>query len=92
MTHVVNISALRQHQLVILRRLRGGPLTEFELIKEVAGHSGFTQDQAAELIADWLAELRDAGLVWAGVLMNAAGQQIMAAALTHQGRELVGGG
>ncbi len=90
MTQVINIGALRQHQLVVLRRLRGGPLTEFELVKEVAEHSGYTHDQAAEMMADWLAELRDAGLVWAGVLMNATGQQIMAAALTGQGRELIG--
>ena len=39
------IDALRQHQLVILRRLRNGPLTEFELASQVADHSGFSAEQ-----------------------------------------------
>lgn len=83
------IEALRQHQLVILRRLRTGPLTEFELSAEVSEHSGYSQDQAAVLMADWLEELRTEGLVWYGGLQNAEGQKIAAAALTKRGRELV---
>lgn len=84
------IEALRQHELVILRRLRSGPLTEFELVREVAEHSGHSYDQAAEMMAEWLEELRVEGLIWAGSLNNAAGQKIMAAALTKRGREIVG--
>ncbi len=83
------INALHQHQLVILRRLRGGPLTEFELAREVADASGYTADQAADQMAKWLDELRLDGLIWAGALSNADGKKIMAAALTNRGRELV---
>ena len=84
------IDALAQHQLVILRRLRGGPLTEFELASEVAEHSGHTVEQCADKMADWLEELRTEGLIWAGALSNANSQQMMAAALTKRGIELVG--
>ncbi len=83
------IDALRQHQLVILRRLRGGPLTEFELAGQVADHSGFSAEQCADSMAEWLEELRREGLVWAGELSNRDGQTILAAALTKSGRELV---
>lgn len=83
------IDALRQHQLVILRRLRTGPLTEFELAIEVSEVSGFTTEQAAENMATWLDELRDAGLVWSGQLANSEAQTILAAALTSRGKELV---
>lgn len=83
------LEALRQHQLVILRRLRSGPLTEFELVREVADHSGYSHDQAAELMAEWLEELRLEGYVWAGALSNNTDQTLMAAALTKRGRELV---
>lgn len=83
------IEALRQHQLVILRRLRGGPLTEFELIREVAEHSGYTHEQCADGMADWLEQLRAEGLIWAGRLSNSNNQSIMAAALTRSGKELV---
>jgi len=83
------LQSLRQHQLVILRRLRSGALTEFELSKEVADSSGFTAEQCADNMTDWLEELRAAGLVWAGSLTNAAGQSLWAAALTQRGRELV---
>lgn len=81
--------SLRQHQLVIMRRLRNGPLTEFELIREVSTHSGHNEEQCADRMADWLEELRQEGLVWSGTLANANGQKIMAAALTSRGRELV---
>ena len=81
--------ALAQHQLVILRRLRSGPLTEFELTREVAGHSGHTPEEAADRMAAWLEELRMDGLIWSGELSNATGQRILAAALTKEGRELV---
>jgi hypothetical protein len=84
------LSALGQHQLVILRRLRAGPLTEFELASEVAEHSGYTNEQCADNMADWLDALRLEGLIWSGALTNANGQQIMAAALTKRGKELVG--
>ncbi len=83
------IQSLRQHELVILRRLRNGPLTEFELASEIAEHSGFTPEETADSVAGWLETLRDEGLVWAGALQNADGQHLMAAALTRQGRELV---
>ncbi|MGB0717054.1 MAG: hypothetical protein ACPGXK_14330 [Phycisphaerae bacterium] len=83
------IEALRQHQLVILRRLRKGPLTEFELAHEVSEVSGFTTDQAADNMATWLDELREAGLVWSGQLSNADDQAILAAALTARGKELI---
>ena len=87
---IETLSRLRQHQLVILRRLRRGPLTEFELANEVAEHSGYTVEDCSDNMVDWLEELRFAGLVWAGPLANNDGQQIMAAALTNYGRELVG--
>lgn len=83
------LDALLQHQLVIVRRLRGGPLTEFELSAHVAEHSGYTQEQAADLMTEWLEQLRDEGLIWSGVLSNVDGQEIMAAALTSSGRKLV---
>lgn len=85
------LEALRQHQLVILRRLRSGPLTEFELGREIAQTSTHTPEQAASMMADWLEELRLEGLVWSGALTNSNNQQIMAAALTKRGRELVNG-
>lgn len=87
---IETIKLLAQHQLVILRRLRAGPLTEFELAREVAGNSGHSVERAAEQMAKWLETLRAEGLVWAGVLTNAEGQRLMAAALTKQGRELLG--
>ena len=87
---ITTIDSLRQHQLVVLRRLRGGPLTEFELVTEVVEHSGYTVDQAMENLVPWLEELRDEGLIWAGPLANAKGQAMWAAALTRRGQELVG--
>jgi hypothetical protein len=84
------VNALAQHQLVILRRLRGGPLTEFELAGEVAEHSGYNSEQCVDNMAEWLDELRVEGLIWAGALSNANGQEMMAAALTARGKELVG--
>lgn len=84
------IKSLAQHQLVILRRLRSGPLTEFELTREVATHSGYSHEQCMDNMADWLEELRGEGLIWAGQLTNAGEQKMMAAALTKQGMELVG--
>lgn len=82
--------ALRQHQLVILRRLRSGPLTEFELSSEIAEHSGHTVEECADNMAAWLGDLRDAGLIWAGTLVNDTQQEMWAAALTRKGRDLVG--
>jgi len=86
---IETIKSLAQHQLVILRRLRASPLTEFELVHEVTKHSGYSAEQCTERMTDWLETLRREGLVWAGALRNVDGQQIMAAALTRQGRELV---
>ena len=83
------LSSLRQHQLVILRRLRSGPLTEFELAREVTAHSGYSAEQCEENMAGWLEELRFEGLIWSGTLANAEGQTIMAAALTNRGKQLV---
>lgn len=87
---VDTVKALSQHQLIILRRLRKGPLTEFELTHEVAEHSGFTAVESADRMTTWLEELRGEGLVWAGALSNLDGQSMWAAALTKRGRELVG--
>ncbi len=81
---------LDQPELVLVRRLSSGPLTEFELAHEVAVHSGYTPEQAADRVAYWLNGLREKGLIWAGTLLNKRGQSIMAAALTNKGRELVG--
>ena len=83
------LESLRHHQLVIVRRLRRGPLTEFELAHEVAAASGYSQDESSERMAGWLDELRTDGLVWAGRMSNAAGQEISVAALTKKGRKLV---
>lgn len=84
------IQSLQQHQLVILRRLRSGPLTEFELGHEITEHSGYTLEQCADNMADWLDNLRTEGLVWSGELTNSNAQTLLAAALTKKGRELVG--
>ena len=84
-----SIERLHQHELVILRRLRNGPLTEFELIREIAEHSGHTAESAGQSIEAWLRSLRDDGLIWMGQLENATGQRIYAAALTRAGRELI---
>ncbi len=90
MTVVNALETLAQHQLVILRRLRAGPLTEFELAREIAEHSAYSLEQCADNMKDWLEQLRADGSIWFGALTNASGQQILAAALTRQGRELVG--
>lgn len=83
------IESLQQAELVVVRRLRSGPLTEFELAHEIAEHSGFSREEAADRICDWLLDLRQKGFVWAGQLSNTSGQSIMAAALTANGKELV---
>lgn len=90
MTEATTIEDLQQHQLVILRRLRAGPLTEFELTAEVADHSGYSAPQCSERIAGWLEELQSDGFIWSGRLYNSNGQFIQAAALTRLGKELVG--
>jgi hypothetical protein len=90
MTETLTTEELRQHELVILRRLRGGPLTEFELASEVSDHSGYGREDAADRIGRWLEELQRSGLVWCGKLYNSEGQYIHAAALTRRGKELVG--
>ena len=86
----MTLNALCQPELVVLRRLSSGPLTEFELAHEVAVSSSYTPDQAAARVDSWLNELREKGLVWAGTLLNKRGQSIMAAAITNKGRELIG--
>lgn len=83
------LSQLRQHELVILRRLRTGPLTEFELAQQVAEHSGHSNEQASDKMGPWLESLKEAGYIWTGKLFNESGQFIHAAALTRSGRELV---
>jgi hypothetical protein len=55
----------------------------------VAEHSGHSAEECADRMASWLTELREEGLVWAGALTNDTGQQMMAAALTKRGKELV---
>lgn len=83
------IGVMRQHQLIILQQLVRGPLTEFELAQAVAQATGFEADIAAEMIPQWLDELRGEGLVWSGKLFNSDQQSIAAAALTNRGRDLV---
>lgn len=85
----ITLSALDQPELVMVRRLRSGPLTEFELAHEVAENSSYSPEQAADRVVGWLNELREKGLIWTGTLLNKRGQAIMAAALTNRGRELV---
>jgi hypothetical protein len=89
MTANKSLETLRLHERIMLRCLRDGPLTEFELTHEVAQHSGITSETAAESIGEWLESLRDEGLIWMGQLENANGQRIYAAALTLAGRELL---
>lgn len=81
--------SLLQHQLVILRRLRDGAKTEFELANEIAEHSGHSVEDASDNLICWLDELREAGLIWAGPMTNDTELVCMAAALTARGRELV---
>ncbi len=83
------LDELCQPELVVVRRLSDGPLTEFELAQEVALSSSYTPEQATERVSFWLQGLREKGLIWAGTLLNKRGQAIMAAALTSRGRELV---
>lgn len=83
------LDKMPQHQLVILRRLKTNPLTEFELAHEVAEHSGYSNEEAADRMKSWLSELQALGLIWLGSLTNFSGQQLMAAALTALGRRLV---
>lgn len=85
------LNSLRQHELVILRRLRSSPLTEFELAKEIAEHSGYSSQAAAENVPGWLEELKEQGYIWTGRLSNLEGQHLYAAALTRLGREIVQG-
>ncbi len=86
----VTIEALSNPALVVARRLRSGPLTEFELASEVACHSGYSPEQATEELATWVQELFDQGLIWSGVLSNRSGQHMVVAALTTLGKRLVG--
>ena len=83
------IGAMRHHQLTILKQLLRSPLTEFELCHAVAQSTGFGTDIAAELMPQWLDELKSEGLVWTGPLYNSDDQSIAAAALTKRGRNLV---
>ncbi len=85
----VAIESLSNPALIVVRRLRSGPLTEFELASEVACHSSYSPEQAADQIASGLQELFDQGLIWSGVLSNRRGQHMMAAALTNLGKRLI---
>jgi len=85
----ISFEELRQHELIILRRLRQGPLTEFELTAEVAEATAYTHDQVTEQIGEWLEGLMAQGYVWSGTLSNNTDQTICAAALTRKGRKLV---
>jgi len=87
---IETIQSLLPHQLVIMRRLRSGPLTEFELAQTIVERTNFSAEQAAEYMSDWLEALRLEGLIWSGQLTNIDGQRLLAAALTRHGRELVG--
>ncbi len=89
MPNAVSTDELRQHELVILRRLRKNPLTEFELCAEIAESSGYNADEAADRIGGWLEDLQTKGYIWYGKLFSQTGQSIHAAALTRRGRQLV---
>lgn len=80
---------LRQHELIIVRRLRTGPLTEFELAREVAENSSWTAEASVENIGEWLESLKSQGLIWCGRLYNDREQHVLAAALTRRGQELI---
>ncbi len=86
----LTIELLSNPALIVARRLRSGPLTEFELASEVACHSSYSPEQAADQLASWVEELFDKGLIWSGVLSNRRGQRLVAAALTNLGKRLVG--
>ncbi len=86
----VAIESLSNPALIVVRRLRSGPLTEFELASALACHSSYSPEQAADQIASGLQELFDQGLIWSGVLSNRRGQHMMAAALTNLGKRLIG--
>ena len=88
----VTIEALSNPAQVVARRLRSGPLTEFDLASEVACHSGYSPEQATEELATWIEELFDQGLIWSGVLSNRRGQHMVASALTNLGKRLIGDG
>ncbi len=51
----LTLDSSRQHQLVILRRLRNTRLTESELAREVAAHSGYSTEDAADRMKGGLA-------------------------------------
>lgn len=85
----ITLDSIRQHQLVILRRLRHAPLTEFELASQVAEHSGYSDEESSSRMQGWLEELRTMGLIWSGALTNVSGQRLLAAALTSKGRDVV---
>ena len=84
------MDSLSNPAVVVLRRLRGGPLTEFEMARAVSESFRYSSDQAADQLIFWLQELFDMGLVWYGVLSNACGQNMLTAALTKLGKELAG--
>ncbi len=88
----MTIESLSNPALVVVRRLRSGPLTEFELASEVACQLSYSPEQAVDQLTAWLQELFDEGLIWSGVLSNRRGQQMFAAALTTLGKRLVGDG
>lgn len=80
---------LGQHEVVILRRLASGPLTEFELSREVAEASGFSESEAASRMSEWVIVLKNKGMLFAGSLTDMKGTSMIVAALTSEGRKLV---
>lgn len=88
MTAITTIDDLQQHQLVILRRLRNSPLTEFDLSAEVADSSGWDRENAAERISQWLDELAANG--WIEIQTAGRSYTYKVATLADAGRELVG--
>ena len=88
----VTIESLSNPALVVVRQLRSGPLTAFELASAVASHSSYSPEQATDRLASGLQELFEQGLIWAGVLCNRRGQYMVAAALTNLGKRFVGDG
>jgi len=60
----MTLDVLGQDELVVVGRLRCGPLTEFEPAHEMAESSSCTPEQAADRVGGWLNEWREKGLIW----------------------------
>ena len=57
----MTLDALCHPELVVVRRLSRGPLTEFEHAHDVAVNSSYTPEQAAGRVTNWLNDLQEKG-------------------------------